>query len=67
MSAVCRVPGCGWETSEPIRDIAGCLATWHVYEQHPDVWKDVAGDRPPRDPDPRSPEVRAAMEIAALM
>ena len=56
MSAYCKVPGCVWATGEPVEVISGCLATWHVYEQHRDVWKNVMGDRPPSDPDPRTPE-----------
>lgn len=46
---------------QPTRDIAGCLATWHVYEAHPEEWKRIAGDRHPVDPDPRDPEVYAAL------
>lgn len=66
MSAVavpanCNV--CGWKTQEPVRHIAGCLATWHVYETHPEAWASVAGDRQPRDPDPRIPEVRLQLEL----
>jgi hypothetical protein len=61
MTARCLVPGCGWRTEEPVRTIAGCLATWHVYEAHPDVWKNVAGNRPPLDPDPRDPAVHQAL------
>lgn len=50
---------CDWETAEPERAVSGCLASWHVYEKHPDVWRRVIGDRPPLDPDPRIPAVRA--------
>jgi hypothetical protein len=57
MAACCNF--CDWETGEPERSVAGCLATWHVYEKHPDIWRQVAGDRPPLDPDPRIPAVRA--------
>ena len=49
---------CEWQTMEPEYRVSGCLATWHVYENHPDVWRRIMGDRPPRDPDPRDPAVR---------
>ena len=57
MAASCNF--CDWETGEPQRHVAGCMATWHVYEQHPDIWRQVAGDRPPADPDPRNQAERA--------
>jgi hypothetical protein len=63
MPAFCHQDDCGWETGEPNRDIAGCLAAWHVYEDHPDVWLRVIGDRPPADPDPRTPEGRAVLAV----
>jgi hypothetical protein len=63
MASYCKVPECGWFTEEPVEAIAGCLATWHVYEKHRDVWDKVLGDRPPRDPDPRTPE---GMKLIAL-
>lgn len=50
---------CGWETAEPERTVTGFLASWHVYEKHPELWRAVIGDRPPLDPDPRDPAVRA--------
>ena len=59
MAHSCNQPHCDWRTAEPDRLISGCLATWHVYEEHPDVWRRVIGDRPPLDPDPRIPAVRA--------
>jgi hypothetical protein len=34
---------------------AQCACTWHVYEDHRDIWLEQVGDRPPRDPDPRDP------------
>jgi hypothetical protein len=34
------------------------MATWHVYEDHLDIWLALIGDRPPLDPDPRDPAVR---------
>jgi hypothetical protein len=61
MAAICYQGGCGWQTGEPVRVIAECLATWHVYEKHPAVWRSVIGDRPPADPDPRTPEGRAVL------
>jgi hypothetical protein len=50
------VPGCQWATEAPIKDVVGCAAAWHVYEEHPEVWRSVFGDRPPQDPDPRTNE-----------
>jgi len=48
----CQV--CPWESRDWLtRDQAGCEATWHVYEEHPDQWRALFGDAPPRDPDPR--------------
>ncbi len=45
---------CPWQSREwPTRDQAGCEATWHVYEDHPEVWRSMFGDNPPRDPHPR--------------
>jgi hypothetical protein len=64
MAAYCKVPDCGFATGEPIPDIAGCLMTWHVYEEHPDIWRRIAGDRPPADPDPRVPLTRMIMALA---
>lgn len=43
------------------RDDAGCAATWHVYEEHRDVWIEMFGDRPPNDRDPRLDSVAVAM------
>jgi hypothetical protein len=37
------------------------VAVWHVYEDHPDVWRELAGDRPPDAPDVRDPAVRRKM------
>lgn len=56
MSAKCLVPSCKWATEIPSRHIAGCLATWHVYEEHREQWIRTFGDRPPTDPDPRTEE-----------
>lgn len=50
----CQVSGCNWITEIYEEDITGCLATWHVFEEHPEVWKEIIGDRPPIDPDPRT-------------
>jgi hypothetical protein len=49
---------CDWATAEPELAVSQCLATWHVYEEHPEIWQRIFGDRPPRDPDPRIPAVR---------
>jgi hypothetical protein len=55
---------CGWQTAEPVPHIAGCLATWHVYEKHRDAWIRLMGDREPVDPDPRDPVARAVLDAA---
>jgi hypothetical protein len=46
---------CGWVSHNwPSLHIAGCEASWHVYEEHREAWiKIIGSDRPPRDPDPR--------------
>jgi hypothetical protein len=67
MSAKCKVAECNWETDEPSRHISGCLATWHVYEEHPDAWKSLFGDRPPIDPDVRIPEQRLLAEVTEIL
>jgi hypothetical protein len=54
----CKLGECKWTAENPVEGIVGCLATWHVYEDHRDVWLAVAGNRPPRDPDPRTEEGR---------
>jgi hypothetical protein len=59
---------CSYRTGpQPTGGIAGCLMTWHVYEKHPEEWRKVCGGRPPSDPDPRRPLVRAAMIAAASL
>lgn len=59
----CRI--CEWVASDPRSHISGCLMTWHVFEKHPDVWREKFGDRPPRDPDVRTEEgmITAMMEM----
>jgi hypothetical protein len=32
--------------------------TWHVYEEHRDVWNTVIGHQPPTDPRPETIGVR---------
>lgn len=59
MAHVCSQ--CPWRTSEPEPAVSGALASWHVYEQHPESWRQAIGDRPPRDPDPRIPAVRVRL------
>lgn len=56
MAAKCLVDNCDWETNMPSRHIAGCMATWHVFEKHHDIWQESLGDRPPTHPDPRTRE-----------
>ena len=59
---------CNWKSGkQPNREISGCLATWHVYEEHNKQWTEVFGDRPPVDPDPRDPLTREAMIAASKM
>ena len=58
MAHSCRQPGCEWHIAELEEFVSQCMATWHVYEDHPDIWQALIGDRPPRDPDPRDPAVR---------
>jgi hypothetical protein len=66
MPARCKVKDCRWDTQFLNPHIAGCLATWHVYEEHPDVWREVCGDRPPNDPDPRTKRGMAMAIIGAI-
>lgn len=61
----CTEPGCTWRTSEPVKRIAEAAATWHVYREHPGTWRQVVGDRPPRDPDPGTAEGRASLATVA--
>lgn len=58
MISRCRLGKCEWESEGPVEGIVGCLATWHVYEDHPEIWAAFAGDRPPTDPDPRTEQGR---------
>ncbi len=45
---------CEWTSGDySTSDMAGCAATWHVYEAHRAEWLNLFGDNPPRDPDPR--------------
>jgi hypothetical protein len=63
----CNVADCKWTSGEqPNHAISGCLASWHVYEEHPEIWKRVIGDRPPNDPDPRDPAVFATMSFGRV-
>jgi hypothetical protein len=49
---------CEWQSTEiPPLDMSE--ATWHVYEEHRELWNEVFGDRPPHDPDVRTPGGRA--------
>jgi hypothetical protein len=52
---VCYIPACGWKSREwPTHHLAGCEGSWHVYEEHREIWVLIIGyDRPPMDPDPR--------------
>jgi hypothetical protein len=53
----CLVEGCKWQDYNRLALVSKCLATWHVYEEHPEIWeKVVKSNRPPRDPDPRTEE-----------
>ena len=45
---------CRWEEAWPTYHQAGCASTWHVYENHPEIWVALFGNNhPPSDPDPR--------------
>lgn len=45
---------CWWVSEDYLtHDLAGCRASWHVYEAHPEAWAALFGSRPPVDPDPR--------------
>jgi hypothetical protein len=61
----CVLHDCSWITEQPTRDLAMSLLTWHVYEDHRDVWEWALGNEPPAVPDPRIPAVRLRM-LAAL-
>lgn len=66
MPAKCRVSGCGWTNDHPLEAVSGSMATWHVYEKHHDVWRNIFGNRPPVDPDPRTDDgmaIAMAMEV----
>jgi hypothetical protein len=54
----CMLDNCKWETEGLVEGIVGCAATWHVFEDHRDVWLAVCGPLPPQDPDPRTEEGR---------
>ena len=50
---ICRV--CGSRFIEDTSDLVGCRLTWHVFEQHRDIWKTIfKDDHHPLDPDPRT-------------
>jgi hypothetical protein len=56
---------CGWFTDEPVQRIAEARSVWHVYRDHRDTWRVLAGsDRPPLDPDPDT--VDGYAELAAI-
>jgi hypothetical protein len=56
--SICRIGDCEWVSGLcPSQDIAGFLSSWHVFEEHRGIWNKAIGDRLPRDPDPRKPEV----------
>jgi hypothetical protein len=61
----CMLGDCGWESEGEVEGIVGCAATWHVYEDHRDVWLAVCGPFPPRDPDPRTEQGRRLILGAA--
>lgn len=46
LSGQCNL--CGWMSrSTPSRTDAQEAAVWHVYEEHPEEWQSLFGDRPP--------------------
>ncbi len=62
MHAQCKVTGCGWVSDpQPVRFLAECLSVWHVYDNHRDIWNELAGDRLPDVPDVRNLAVRCAI------
>jgi hypothetical protein len=61
----CKVGDCLWSSGlQESDEIAGYLATWHVYEEHRDVWAGQFGDRPPRDPDPAFAQAAGRVGLA---
>lgn len=53
--SICNV--CGWVSKNwPTEDQAGNESTWHVYEEHPEVWRGIFLNSTPTDPDPRREE-----------
>jgi hypothetical protein len=51
--ATCQIPSCDWVSQWWLFDThAKDEATWHAYDNHPDEWKTVIGDRPPQNPRP---------------
>jgi hypothetical protein len=44
---------CYWVSPKyPTQHMAGCAATWHVFEEHRDAWRALFGSMDPRDPKP---------------
>lgn len=51
--AQCQILGCGWTSAKySLMVQAQRAAVWHVYDEHPDWWQRVVGDRKPRDERP---------------
>jgi hypothetical protein len=55
---------CGWYTEDPAEPVAQARAVWHTYRDHPQTWLELAGPRPPLDPDPGT--VQGYTLLAAL-
>jgi hypothetical protein len=50
----CLIPGCGWMQEHQQQPVADAAAVWHVYREHPEQWRQVAGDKTPTDPAPET-------------
>lgn len=57
----CVLQDCDWITGQPTLPLALYLRTWHIHDDHPDVWEWLCGANPPGVPDPRIPAVRIRM------
>ena len=51
----CFVDYCEWHgVVVPNEYVAHCVGIWHIYRQHPDVWRDKYPFTTPSEPDPES-------------
>jgi hypothetical protein len=63
----CMLGSCGWASPDEPDQFSGCRATWHIFEDHPDVWLRTFGDRKPVDPDPRTDEGMMAIRVNIIL